>query len=200
MELNNADLGEPTDLELVSRAQAGEARAFDFLVLRYQKRLYSVIYQITRHHQDTEDVLYETLIKAHGNLKGFKGNSGFHTWLYRIAVNRSLNFIRLRKTNREISIHSGDEEGEGFDIPDEGIVNEVEQQENRSELQKKLNESLARLSEDHRTVVNLFDIQGLSHSEISKILGCSEGTVRSRLHYAHKLLQSYLKDAKKGDR
>jgi RNA polymerase sigma-70 factor (ECF subfamily) len=199
MEFNRSETNEPTDLELVTRAQSGEARAFDLLVLRYQKRLYSVIYQITRHHQDTEDVLYETLIKAHGNLKGFKGNSGFHTWLYRIAVNRSLNFIRLRKTNREVSIHSGEgDKGEGFDIPDENIVNEVENQENRSELQNKLNESLLKLSEDHRTVVNLFDIQGLSHSEISKILGCSEGTVRSRLHYAHKQLQNYLKDAKKG--
>ncbi len=198
MDANSPDPNEPSDIALVGRAQGGESRAFDLLVIRYQKRLYSVIFQIIRHHQDTEDVLYQTLIKAHDNLSGFKGNSGFHTWLYRIAVNRSLNFIRLRKTNREMSIHAN-EEGD-FDIIDEGVVNEVEVQENRSELQNKLNVSLSKLSEDHRTVVNLFDIQGLSHAEIGKILGCSDGTVRSRLHYAHKQLKNYLLDVKKGDR
>lgn len=190
---------EPSDGELVRRAQGGEVGAFDLLVIRYQKRLYSVIYQILRQHQDTEDVLYETLIKAHGNLSTFKGNSGFHTWLYRIAVNRSLNFVRLRKSNREISMdaNADQEGGGGFDFPDESIVNEVEKEENRTELKNKLNESLGKLSEEHRVVVNLFDMEGLSHSEIAKIVGCSEGTVRSRLHYAHKQLQNFLKGIKK---
>lgn len=201
MDSTAPDSHEPSDIALVTRAQAGDSRAFDLLVLRYQKRLYSVIFQIIRHHQDTEDVLYQTLIKANDNLSGFKGNSGFHTWLYRIAVNRSLNFIRLRKTNREMSIHADEGgDGGGFDLIDEGVVNEVEVQENRTELQNKLNIALSKLSEDHRTVVNLFDIQDLSHTEIAKILGCSEGTVRSRLHYAHKQLKNYLLDVKKGDR
>ena len=201
MDSTAPDSNEPSDIALVTRAQAGDSRSFDLLVLRYQKRLYSVIFQIIRHHQDTEDVLYQTLIKANDNLSGFKGNSGFHTWLYRIAVNRSLNFIRLRKTNREMSIHADEGgEGGGFDLIDEGVVNEVEVQENRTELQNKLNIALSKLSEDHRTVVNLFDIQDLSHTEIAKILGCSEGTVRSRLHYAHKQLKNYLLDVKKGDR
>lgn len=188
---------DPPDLDLVRRAQRGEVAAFDLLVVRYQKRLYAVIYQVLRHHHDTEDVLYETLIKAHENLSSFKGDSAFHTWLYRIAMNRSLNYARLRKTNREVSIQGADgDEGGGMDFEDESVVQGLEVQENRSELQKKLNESMAKLSEEHRAVVTLFDIQELSHAEIAKILGCSEGTVRSRLHYAHKQLQGHLKQFK----
>ncbi len=185
---------DPPDAELVQRAQQGDPSAFDDLVRRYQKRLYSVIHNMTHHHADTEDILYETFQKAYQNIHGFKAQSGFHTWLYRIAINRSLNFIRSRKNKIHISLNDDESDtAPPLEIQDETAAQDPEQQLALQELQNKLNESLQKLSEEHRAVVNLFDIQGLSHAEIAKIMDCSEGTVRSRLFYAHKQLQKSLK-------
>lgn len=188
---------DPTDRELVARSQAGDSRAFDELIVRYQKRVYTVIYGMVSNHADTNDLLMETFQKAYRSIHSFKSDAAFYTWIYRVAVNQSINFLRRSKHRNNISLDDEDSDIQNRrEFVDNSVVADVERQSNITDLQKKLNESLMQLSEDHRAVVTLFDVQGFSHAEISKIMGCSEGTVRSRLFYAHKQLQKYLKNYK----
>lgn len=190
----------PTDEELVARVHKGDISAYDELVVRYKERLYGVIYNMTSNHDDTNDLLMETFDKAYRNLGSFKEESAFYTWIYKIAVNQSINFLKKHnKRRKDLSLNDIEYEDAlqaGF-LDSSDIVN-PERQAQIKELQIKLNESLQKLSNQHRAVVVLFDIEGLSHGEIGKIMGCSEGTVRSRLHYAHKqlqkLLENYLKN------
>jgi RNA polymerase sigma-70 factor (ECF subfamily) len=185
---------ERSDTQLVDAALAGDVSAYDEIVLRYQQRLYSVIYNMTSNHEDTNDLLMEIFHKAYRNLGKYKKNSSFYTWIYRVAVNHTLNHIQKNKKRRkDMSLNdlSMDENTEK-EFQDLRAVG-GDQAADLDELKNKLNESLQKLSEEHRTVVVLFDIEGLSHGEIAKVLKCSEGTVRSRLHYAHKNLQRYLK-------
>ncbi|PTY01057.1 RNA polymerase subunit sigma-24 [Verrucomicrobia bacterium LW23] len=185
----------PPDDELVSRTQAGDPSAFDELVVRHQRRVYKVIFNMTHNHEDTNDLLMETFTRAYQGIHSYKEQAAFYTWLYRIAVNRTLNFLQKRKhdfhnvsmDDEETNLHERHE----FIDPSQKSVTE---QERLKLLQKKLNESLMKLSEEHRAVVTLFDIENFSHAEIARIVGVSEGTVRSRLHYAHKQLQKLLKN------
>lgn len=189
---------EPTetpDNELVARTQAGDARAFDELIVRYSPRLYGLIYNMTSNHEDTNDLLQDVFSKAYRSIRGFQGKSSFYTWLHSIAANMTINFLKKRNRRATMSL----------DDVDNGIANDPDfisataehdprHQANLSELQKKLNEAMMKLSIEHRTVVTMFDIQGMPHAEIAKILGISEGTVRSRLFYAHRQLQNYLQE------
>jgi RNA polymerase sigma-70 factor, ECF subfamily len=192
--------GEPdlTDEQLVDQVLGGTVSAYDWLVLRYKERLYGVLYNMTSNHEDTNDLLMETFDKAYRSLSSFQRNSSFYTWIYRIGVNRALNHLNKRKKSRNTfslnDIEMDDQlERQFADVSVMGGDRAAEM----SELQKKLNESLQKLSDEHRAVVVLFDIDGQSHADIAKIMDCSEGTVRSRLHYAHqklqKMLENYLK-------
>jgi RNA polymerase sigma-70 factor (ECF subfamily) len=181
------------DRILVERAQAGDTRAFDELVRKYTPKLYGLVYNMTSNRDDTADLLQEIFAKAYRSLKRFMGKSSFYTWIYSISVNMTLNFLKKRGRYSKVSLDSGIHNDPDFikiTTANRDTVREV----NIHELQKRLNDALMRLSEDHRTVVTLYDVQGLQHNEIAKILGVSEGTVRSRLFYAHRLLQSYLED------
>lgn len=190
-----AEQEDVTDRELVARTQAGESGAFDELVVRYQRRVYAVINNMTNNHADTNDLLMETFTKAYRGISSFKADSAFYTWLYRIAVNQTINFLRRNKHRGSVSM---DDENTDLhnrkEFVDSSLAVDTERQARIADLQKKLNESLMKLSEEHRAVVTLFDVQGFSHAEIAKIMKCSEGTVRSRLFYAHKQLQRYLKN------
>ncbi|ACD83911.1 RNA polymerase sigma factor [Candidatus Methylacidiphilum infernorum] len=186
----------PTDQELILRMKSGELEAFDILVERYQKRLYRVIYGVLLHHEDTNDVLMETFLKAYKNIGGFRIGASFYTWIYRIAVNTAISFKRKSKFTPQPFPHFSDEE-EGQvekEFVDYRSGEQAVKQIEMKELGKILNEALSKLSEKHRAVVVLFDLEELSHSEIAKIMGCSEGTIRSRLFYAHKQLQKILKN------
>jgi len=187
---------EESDQELVRKTQEGDIDAFDQLVLRYESKMRVTIYGILLNHHDTQDALSETFFKAYRALGNFRGESEFSTWLYRIAKTTALNALRKTKRRPQTTqTPEGDEEfNDNNNFIDKNISSDVVRQMGNQELQNKLNESLAELSEDHRTVVTLFDIQDLSHAEIAKIMGCSEGTVRSRLFYAHKQLQKLLKN------
>lgn len=181
------------DADLVSRAQAGDTRAFDALILKYGDKLYGLIYNMTSNKEDTHDLMQDVFAKAYRSLPRFRGNSSFYTWIYQIAVNMTLNFLKKRKRRSGMSLHEFDSAVRD----DPALVDTTheanpEVQSNLHELQQRLNEAMQRLSERHRTVVTLYDIQGMPHGEIAKILKVSEGTVRSRLHYAHQQLQSYL--------
>ena len=151
---------------------------------------------MTSHKEDTHDLLQEIFARAYQSLGKFRGNANFYTWIYQIAVNLTLNFLKKRKRRTGLSLNDLDSSVQN----DPALVDTTheanpEQQTNLNELQIKLNEAMQKLSEPHRMVVTMFDIQGLSHAEIARILKTSEGTIRSRLHYAHIQLQSALQDA-----
>jgi len=189
--------GTPTSDEpmLLQRAQDGDLEAFDELVRRYQERVYGTIYHMTSNHEDAADLAQETFVKAWSALKGFKGNSSFFTWVYRIAVNKTLNFLKSRKNKRHMSLNDFDAAGENDPLLVALISDKTPRREAAlSELKEKLNAALMKLSEDHRLVVTLHDIQGLPHDKIAEIMDCNPGTVRSRLFYARQELQAWLSD------
>jgi len=184
-----------TDQVLVQRAQAGDPTAFDELVRRYQPRLLGMLYNMTNNQTDAWDMAMETFEKAYKSIHTFRLDSEFFTWLYRIGFNLTVNFIKRNKHRHNLSMDDVDldlqNRSEFIDVSASG---DAEKQARLHDLKKKLNESMMKLSEQHRAVVTLFDVQGLTHAEISKIIGCKEETVRSRLFYAHKQLQKYLKN------
>ena len=150
---------------------------------------------MTSNHEDTNDLLQEIFAKAYRSIKGFQGKSSFYTWMHSIAVNMAINFLKKRSRRMTMSL----------DDVDNGVANDPDFIEatsdhdprhhaNLGELQKKLNEAMMKLSEEHRAVVTMFDVQGMPHAEIAGILKISEGTVRSRLFYAHRQLQNYLQE------
>lgn len=187
------------DLEWLERFKNGNCRAFDFFVRKYQRQLYGIIYHMTSNKEDAADILQEVFVKAFRSLPSFKGDSRLFTWLYRIAVNTTLSSL---KKNRKKSTMSLEAFAADTGMPDFLLHDPKEEKGDRAtllkELQEKLNESLQKLSDIHRTVIVLFEIEGMSHAEIARIMRCSEGTVRSRLHYAKEQLKqslsTYLKD------
>jgi RNA polymerase sigma-70 factor (ECF subfamily) len=186
------------DSELVARTQGGDPSAFDELVVRYTPRLYGLIYNMTSNHEDTNDLLQDVFSKAYRSICSFRGKSSFSTWMHSISVNMTINFLKKRKRRQHPSLNDPDSSIEN----DPDFIAATSQSDPLNaisihELQKKLNAALAKLSHDHRVVVTMFDIQGIPHSEIAKILKISEGTVRSRLFYAHRQLQNSLHEFKK---
>ena len=179
--------------DLVKRAQHGDLAAYDELVRRYQERIYATVYHMTSNHEDANDLAQDAFIKAYSALKSFKGGSSFYTWLYRIAVNKTINFLKQRKNKFHLSLNDIDFNAE-HDPDLMSLISDKTPQRDAglSELQKKLNEALLKLSEPHRMVVVLHDVQGQSHEEIAEIMDCNIGTVRSRLFYARQQLQGYL--------
>jgi RNA polymerase sigma factor (sigma-70 family) len=186
------------DRELVSLTQGGDPSAFDELVIRYSPRLYGLVYHMTSNHEDTNDLLQDIFSKAYRSIDRFEGKSSFYTWMHSIAVNMTLNFLKKRNRRQHPSLND----------PDSNIENDPDfiaatsngdptKEVSAHELQKKLNVAMMKLSHDHRVVVTMFDIQGIHHAEISRVLGISEGTVRSRLFYAHRHLQTLLHEFKK---
>ena len=183
------------DLALVQAAQHGDFEAYDELVRRYQERVYATIYHMTGNHEDANDLAQETFIKGYQALKSFKGDSSFYTWVYRIAVNKTINFIKQRKNRMHVSLNDIDMNAEN----DPDMVALVSDRTPRrdlrlNELQEKLNAAMQKLSPVHRMVVTLHDVQGMSHEEIGEIMDCNIGTVRSRLFYARQQMQAYLSD------
>ena len=183
------------EMELVKRARRGDLAAYDDLVRRYQERIYATVYHMTANHEDANDLAQEAFIKAFQALKSFKGGSSFYTWVYRIAVNKTINFLKQRKNRAQMSLDDLDFNAEH----DPDLVALISDKNPRrevglAELQEKLNIAMQKLSEPHRLVVTLHDVQGLSHEEVAKIMDCNIGTVRSRLFYARQQLQAYLSD------
>ncbi len=183
------------DDELIARTQAGDAAAFDELIVKYSPRLYGLVYNMTSNHEDTNDLLQDIWAKAFRSINGFRGKSSFYTWMHSIGVNMSINFLKKRNRRHHVSL----------DDVDSGLQNDKEfieltagttpvREADLGELQVRLNQAMQKLSPDHRAVVTMFDIQGMPHAEIAGILGISEGTVRSRLFYAHRQLQNFLSE------
>ena len=180
--------------QLVERAQHRDLAAYEELMRRYHPRIYNLLYHMTSNREDAEDLAQEVFVKAYAALDRFHGASSFYTWIYRIAVNHALNFREKRRH---------DTAALRLDDMDQGVERDptfVELRARESpfrdvtlnELQKKLNVVLQKLSDNHRMVVVLHDIQGLPHHEIARIMKTTEGTVRSRLFYARQQLQKEL--------
>ena len=184
------------DAILVARAARGDRDAFRVLVERHQHRSYRLAFEVTRSKEDAEDVIQESFVKAYLALPSFKGESAFSTWLHRIVYNMAIDVRRKR---------SGKERGrEEFDelkiVPgSDNLAVAREEFHPHARLVSKesagrIQEELNTLSEEHRAVVILREIEGMSYEEIADVVGVSKGTVMSRLHYARKRLQRGLRD------
>ena len=183
------------DPELIQRILKGDPSQYSELIRRHQQRIYATLYNMTANHEDATDLTQEAFIKAYQALKTFKGDSSFYTWVYRIAVNKTLNFLKQRKQRTFLSLNDLDSQVEN----DPDLVSLISHKTPHrdaglSELQQKLNEAMMQLSESHRMVVTLHDVQGLAHEEIAQIMECNVGTVRSRLFYARQQLQGLLSE------
>ena len=181
------------DRAIVQRVQAGDVEAFNSIILKYRERLYSVIYNMTGNREDTADLTQDAFIKAFQSINRFAGHATFFTWLYRIAVNSTVTHLRKNRLRTFFSLEKIVEEDKSAQVI-AALTDKsgVERETFVKELQEKLNDALHKLSINHRTVITLFEIDGLSHTEIAEVMDCSVGTVRSRLHYAKQLLQAEL--------
>ncbi len=188
----------PDDETLVRRTQGGDAHAFDGLWQKYSPSIYSLVYNMTANHEDTNDLLLEVFAKAYRSINGFRGKSSFYTWIHAIAVNMTINFLKKRGRRFQMSLDDLDTNIQNAkEFIDLTAVRTPVREVDLSELQQRLNEAMMKLSVEHRAVVTMFDIQGMPHAEIAKILGIPEATVRSRLFYAHRQLQNYLEEFRK---
>ncbi|HEX2900404.1 MAG TPA: sigma-70 family RNA polymerase sigma factor [Bacteroidia bacterium] len=181
------------DLVVVRQVQAGDVAAFDRLILKYRERVFGVIYNLTSNREDASDLTQEAFIKAFQAINRFQGHCSFFTWLYKIAVNTTLGHLRKHRLRTFFSLEKLSEDGSSTEIIEQLTDKRgADRDTYLKELQEKLNEAMQKLSIPHRTVITLFEIDGLSHSEIAGVVGCTEGTVRSRLHYAKQFLQGEL--------
>jgi RNA polymerase sigma-70 factor (ECF subfamily) len=183
------------ELKLIERCQNGDTSAFNELVTRYRQRAFAMIYHMVRNEQDAWDLTQDGFLKAWKSINRFRGQSSFYTWLYRILTNITIDWLRKKQ------IESGAELNDEVDLDVAPGAVTVPHQEvapgsalTDKEIRARIDEAIARLSPEHRAVVVLREIDGLEYQEIADHIGCSLGTVMSRLFYARKKLQSMLKD------
>lgn len=194
---DGAPTQQPDDEVLVQETLDGKTQAFDELVRRHSRKLHAMLLQMVGSEADAYDIAQESFLKAFHSLRYFNGRSAFYTWLYSIAANQARNFIRKRKRENTSSIdndENGDRLEKDNDLADHALTADPARRAHLTDLRRKLIAALDKLSPAHREVVTMCDIHGLSYPEISRILNISEGTLRSRLHYAHRLLQGLLAD------
>ncbi len=187
------DLG---DLDLVELVRDGDVTAFRGLVERYQGRVYALVYGMVRNREDARDLVQEAFVKAYRNLKGFRREASFHTWLYRIAMNVTID--HLRKVRRVQITEFDDRLDSGEAANDTWTADHLHRHPGRDlerqRLYQRIMQAMQKLTPQQRQVVLLREIEGLSYKEISDTMEIPEGTVMSRLFYARKKLQSLLKD------
>lgn len=187
---------EPNDRALVRSAQRGDAGAFRELVERYQRRIYQLALGMVKDPDEAMDIVQETFVRVHRYLPSFKGDSSFFTWTYRIATNLCLDQARKRGRTERIDLEEGQAEAEieaGMDPPSAALAGPQRAALN-GELKEKLDEALASLSENHRAILVLREVEGLSYEELSKVLGIRKGTVMSRLYHARLKMQTKLRE------
>lgn len=177
------------DQELVERAQKGDKRAFELLVVKYQRKLARLLSRMVRDPAEIEDITQESFIKAYRALPQFRGESAFYTWLYRIAVNTAKNYLVARGRRAPTTTEFNAEEAEGFE--DAELLRDIATPD--AELQTKqianaVNKAVEALPEELRTAITLREIEGLSYEEIAQMMNCPIGTVRSRIFRAREAI------------
>jgi RNA polymerase sigma-70 factor (ECF subfamily) len=185
------------DAALVRAAQKGDMGAFEELVARHRDKIYARAFSMMRNEEDAIDLSQAAWVKGWQRLKQFQGESSFATWLTRIVINLCLDELRKQKRHRTDSIEEMDEESGGVERQMPAItVNPTERLE-RGELRQRIDRALNELSHEHRTVLVLHEFEEMEYKEIAKTVGCSIGTVMSRLFYARRRLAGLLADLKK---
>ncbi len=186
-----------SDLELVKRCQAGQTEAFDELVSRYRTRIFAMIYNMVHNEQDAWDLAQESFVKAWKSIKRFRRHSSFYTWVYRIVMNVTIDWLRKKQIK-----------GAGSEFDDSIQLKEIDpasrtvpkaeplphERMERNEIRAKIDNAIGQLSPEHRAVILMKEIEDMQYHEIAETLGCSIGTVMSRLFYARKKLQNLLRD------
>jgi RNA polymerase sigma-70 factor (ECF subfamily) len=183
------------DRRLVRAAQKGDQGAFRQLVERYQRRVYQLALGMMKDADEAMDISQETFVRVHRYLPTFKGDSSFFTWTYRIAMNLCLDAQRRRNRGERIDVSEGDEaEIEAAMDPPSAALAGPQRAALNSELKDKIEDALAGLSENHRAILLLREVEGLSYEELAKVLGIRKGTVMSRLFHARLKMQKKLRE------
>ena len=180
------------DIDLVRRAKSGDMVAFDQLVYNYEKKVYLMAYRSTANEQDALDISQEVFIKVYRSIASFKEESSFSTWLYRITSNVLIDFSRKKQNKSTLSLYVENEDEEELYIDLPSREDTPEQAYEAKSLREEIQKALLSLSERHRQIVIMRDINGFSYTEISEILNISEGTVKSRLARARENLRRIL--------
>jgi RNA polymerase sigma-70 factor (ECF subfamily) len=183
-------MDERPDDVLVEEARQGKSEAFAELARRHQQRIFGLIYGMTKNRSDADDLCQEVFLTAFRSIPGFQGRSSFSTWVYRIAINASLNFLKRRgREGERAGFHDNLPEGDGG----KAATSSPEMSAVRNELQDRIEDAVGSLPPLFKASFVLVAGQGLSHAEAARALGCSENTVSWRMHKARKMLQARLK-------
>jgi RNA polymerase sigma-70 factor, ECF subfamily len=186
-----------SELDLVKRCQDGQSDAFDELVTRYRTRVFAMIYNMVHNEQDAWDLAQDSFVKAWKSIGRFRGKSSFYTWVYRIVMNVTIDWLRKRQVK-----------GAGAEFDDSIQLKEIDPASKtvpkadpppharmeRDEIRDRIDKAISQLSPEHRAVILMKEIEEMQYHEIAETLGCSIGTVMSRLFYARKKLQNLLRD------
>ena len=183
------------DRDLVEAARRGDRDAFRTLFERYHRRAYALAFGVLRHQDDALDVVQDAFIKAHKYLDKFEGNSSFYTWLYRIVMNLAIDHLRKHRRVRPVEL----DEQKLDDATDEGLLPKLlggnpGRALMDKEIRHRIDEALGELSDNHRAVLIMRELEGLSYEEMAQTMGCSKGTIMSRLFHARKNMQKRLVD------
>jgi len=184
------------DRDLVEAARRGDRDAFRTLFERYHRRAYSLAFGVLRHQDDALDVVQDAFIKAHKYLDKFEGNSSFYTWLYRIVMNLAIDHLRKHRRVKPVELDESRVDDEAVD--DTLLPKMLGGNPGRAladkEIRKRIDQALDELSENHRTVLVMRELEGLSYEEMAQAMGCSKGTIMSRLFHARRNMQKRLLD------
>ena len=187
------------DRTLVRAAQRGDMAAFEELVARHRDKIYARAYSMMRNEEEAVDLSQEAWVKGWQRLGQFQGEAGFGTWMTRVVINLCLDQLRKQKRQRTESIEAMDEESGGVERQMPVVTSNPTAGLERAELRQRIDRALALLSHEHRTVLVLHEFEEMEYKEIARTMGCSIGTVMSRLFYARRKLAALLADLKKQD-
>ncbi|MFC7297000.1 RNA polymerase sigma factor RpoE [Herminiimonas aquatilis] len=182
------------DQLLVERVQRGDKKAFELLVIKYQRKLMRLVSRLVRDQAEAEDVVQEAFIKAYRALPQFRGDSAFYTWLYRIGINTAKNYLVTQGRRAPTSTEADVEEAETFDDGERlRDINTPESLLATKQIAQTLNVAMDELPEELRMAITLREIEGLSYDEIAESMGCPIGTVRSRIFRAREAISEKLR-------
>ena len=194
MKSSNKDI----DLQLVKRVKAGDYNAFDLLVIKYQSRLVSTAFKFSKDEHLAEDIVQESLIKSYKSIHSFREDSSFYTWVYRITVNTAKNYLVSKKRKAELL---ATDLSDDFSMDLSSIETDTpESLLNADELRKIIMDSLNELGEETKTALTLREFDGLSYEQISEIINCPVGTVRSRIFRGRELLDEAIRKYKEDNK